>query len=139
MAEESTTPDLVEQLVRCMSVAYNRRDYDMLCKLVTPDVVYRPISTFAESEECRGPEEYFRFLEGFWEAWADDATWHLHTIRLYGDAVIGLHSSSGRAKTSGIEMSGGVFVLDRFRDGKIASIEDFTDRDDAIKAAEERG
>jgi len=30
MAEESTTPDLEEQPVAAMSVAYNRRDYDML-------------------------------------------------------------------------------------------------------------
>ncbi len=76
MPEQPTTPDLVE-LVRRVNEATNRREYDVLEGLVTPDVV------------------------------------------------------------SGIGVSGGVFGLYRLRDDKVASLEDFTDRDDAVKAAEE--
>jgi ketosteroid isomerase-like protein len=136
MPEEPTTPDLVE-LVRRVNEAANRREYDVLASLVTPDVVYRPIAAWAESEQCLGDVEFRRFFERFWDAWADDASWHLDTVRVYGDAVIALARFSGHARASGIEVSGGVFGLYRFRDGKVASLEDFTDRDDAVRAAEE--
>jgi ketosteroid isomerase-like protein len=138
MREEPTTPDLVE-LVRRMNDAGSRRDYDVMMSFVTPDFVFHPIATFAEAVEYRGRDAYLRFIEGWWEAWADEATWNLETTRIFGDAVVALSRFSGRAKASGVEVSGGVFSVYRFRDGKIASIEQFTDRDAAVRAAEERG
>jgi ketosteroid isomerase-like protein len=137
MPEESTTPDL--ELVRRITDANNRREYDEVASMVAPDVIYRPTTTFAESEECRDRDEFRRFLEGFWDPWTGDSGWSLDTIRVYGDAVVALGRFSGRAKASGVEVSGGVFAVYRFRDGKVASIEDFTDRDAAVRAAEERG
>jgi ketosteroid isomerase-like protein len=101
------------------------------------DIVYRPITAWAESEECRGREAYLRFSERFLETWADDSTWTEDTLRVDGGSMVGLWRFSGRAKASGVEVSGGVFSVDRFRDGKIASIEDVTDRDAAVRAAEQ--
>src|SRR5271166_3285883 len=106
MPEESTTPDPVE-LVRRLNEAFNSRDFDVMASLVTADIVYRPITEWAESEECRGREAYRRFVERFWEAWANDAAWTEDTLRVHGDCVVGLFRFSGRAKASGIEVSGG--------------------------------
>jgi len=137
MSDESATLDPVE-LVRRFNEAMYRHDSDVELDLLAADVVYRPIATFPESEERRGRDGYRRFREGLEEAWAAGSSWHLDTIRPYGDAVIALYKFSGRAQASGIEVSGGVFQVYRFRDGKIASIEDFADRDDAVRAAGEQ-
>ncbi len=134
MAEEGTTPDPVE-LVRRLTEAFSSRNFDGLANLVTTDIVYRPITTWVDSGECRGRDEYRRFAERFWEAWADDAAWIEDTFRVYGDCVIGLFRFSGRAKASGVEVSGGCFAVYRFRDGQIASVDDFTDHGEALRAA----
>ena len=74
------------------------------------------------------------FMAEWREAWADDFAMHPETIREYGDAVLALSRFTGHAKASGIEISGGLFTVYRFRDGRIAQIEDFTDRAQALKA-----
>jgi ketosteroid isomerase-like protein len=122
-------------LVERFCDAWSRRDFDGALSVLSSDVVYRPIASFAEVEECRGHDAVRRFFDGFWEAWADDAVWRLDTTRVYGGAVIALSRFTGHARTSGAEVTGGVFQVFRFRDGKIAQIEDFTDRAQALAAA----
>jgi ketosteroid isomerase-like protein len=77
-----------------------------------------------------------RFMNEFFDTWTDDACWHMDTARVHGDALIVLLRFTGHAKASGIDMSGGVFQVLRFRKGRITRMEDFTDRADALKAAE---
>jgi ketosteroid isomerase-like protein len=131
---EDTTPALVE-LVRRLNDAWNRRDVDAWLSCLAPDVVYRPIPTFTDSQERRGLGAMRRFMEEFYDAWADDFTSQAESIREYGDAVISLFRFNGHAKSSGVEVSGGVFQVFRFREGQIARLEDFTDRAEALKAA----
>jgi ketosteroid isomerase-like protein len=136
MPAESTTPDPVE-LVRRFNDAWNRRDVDAFLSLVVPDVVYRPITTWPEPQERRGSDEVRRFfIHDSLDAWTEDFTSEPRTIREHGTAVIALLRFSGHAMASGIEIGGGVFRVFRFRDGQIAWIEDFTDRDEARAAAE---
>ena len=134
MAEESTTPDPVE-LLRRANEAFNRRDVDAWLSFYSPDVVFRPVRTFTDSQERRGHRAMRRFMEEWYDAWADDYSTQVESIREYGDVVIALLRFTGHAKASGIEVAGGVFEVYRFRDGKIASVEDFTDRAEALKAA----
>jgi ketosteroid isomerase-like protein len=135
MSEESTTPHLVE-LVRRSHEAGGQRDADAICALLAPDCVYRPIATFTDSQVRRGPDEVRQFLVEWWDAWAEDATWRLDTTRAYGDALVCLTRFSGRARASGLETVGGVFQVFRFRGGRVSQIEDFTDGQAAIAAAE---
>jgi ketosteroid isomerase-like protein len=50
--------------------------------------------------------------------------------------VIALLRFTGHARASGVEVAGGTVEVFRFRDGKIASVEDFTDHAEALAAAE---
>jgi ketosteroid isomerase-like protein len=134
MSGESSQSDHVA-LVERFCDAWGRRDLDGALSVLSPDVVYRPIASFAEVEERRGHDGIRRFWEGFWEAWADDAVWRLDTTRVYGAAVVSLSRFSGHARASGAEVTGGVFQVFRFRAGRIAQIEDFTDRAAALEAA----
>jgi ketosteroid isomerase-like protein len=114
MLDEGTISDRV-QLVRRLNGASTSRDYEVAMSVVTPDIVFRPIAAFAEAEECRGRDAYRRFIEGWWDASTDDATWKLETTRTFGDALVALFRFPGRAKASGVEVSGGVFSVYRFR------------------------
>ena len=133
MADEAATLDLVE-IVRRASEAFNRRDLDAWLSFYSPDIVFRPVPTFTDSQERRGLGAMRRFMEEWYDAWADDYTTQVESIREYGDVVIALLRFTGHAKASGVEVAGGVFEVYRFRDGKIASVEDFTDRAEALKA-----
>jgi ketosteroid isomerase-like protein len=134
MAEESTTPDLVE-LVRRSNDAFNRRDGDAWLSLFSPDIVYRPVSTFTDSQERRGIGAMRRFMDEFFDAWDDDFTCLAESIRDYGDVVIAVVRLAGHAKASRVEVAGGIFQVFRFREGQIVRTEDFTDRAEALKAA----
>jgi ketosteroid isomerase-like protein len=138
MPEDSTSADLSE-LVRRFAEAYNRSDFDALSSLLSPDVVYRPLATFTETQECRGLDECRRFFEGFLEVWADDFAARVDTTRVYGDTVIARVAFTGHARASGVEVSGRTFSMFRFHDCLLTRIEDFVDRDDALKALEASG
>ena len=137
MPEESTTSDLVE-LVQRFSEALGRRDADAAIRLLALDFVYRPIATFTDSQE-RGVDEFRGFMVDWWDTWAEDANWQPDTVRAYGEAVVALLRFSGHARASGAEMTGGLFEVFRFQDGRIRQIEDFTNSPDAIAAAEGPG
>jgi ketosteroid isomerase-like protein len=134
VSQENANPDLVE-LVRRFNDAWNRQDVDAFVSVVAPDVVYRPIVTWPEPQERRGSDEVCRFfIADFADTWTRDFTSRPETIREHGDGVIALLRFTGHARASGVEIGGGVFQVYRFRDGRIAQIEDFTDRAEALKA-----
>jgi ketosteroid isomerase-like protein len=133
MPKDSMSAEI--ELVRRFNKVYVTRDPGAF-DLLTEDFVYRPIATFTESGEHRGRDAFRRFTSDWWETWDDGATWELESIRRFGDSLVALLRFRGRARASGFETVGGVFQVFRFREGAIASIEDFTDKDEAIAVAE---
>jgi ketosteroid isomerase-like protein len=133
-ADEPATRDLAA-LARQAYDAYNRRDFDELVRMYSSDIVYRPIANFTDNRERRGRADVLRFFEEFMEAWAEDFTTNLDTLRVYGDFVVARVVFRGHAAASGVEITERMFILSRFRDGQIVRIEDFTNRDDALRAA----
>ncbi len=126
-------------VVRRANDAFNRRDVDAWLSFYSPDIVYRPVPTFTDSRERQGLGAMRRWMEEWLDAWADDYTTRAESVREYGDVVIALLRFTGHAKASGVEVAGGIFEVYRFREGKIASVEDFTDRAAALKAAGVQG
>ena len=122
------------EAVRRVIETFGRGDFDAVLDLLSFDFVYQPIATFTEVRERRGFEEFRRFNAEFREVWDDDFVMYPETIREYGEGVIALTRFTGHARASGAEISGGVFQVYRFREGQIVRLEDFTDRDDALKA-----
>ena len=102
--------------------------------LLSPDLIYRPVANFTESGTCRGLDEFRRFLESFYEAWADDFTITATSVRDYGDAVIARVQFSGHARASGVVSPWRAFSVFWLRDGLITRIEDYADRAEALKA-----
>jgi ketosteroid isomerase-like protein len=99
----------------------------------SPDVVYRPIAIWADSQECRGLDELRRFHENIAEMFAglrvDNESYHD-----YGDAVSVRVEFSGAARASGVPIAGKVFVVYWLRDDVIVRVEDYTERVEVVKA-----
>jgi ketosteroid isomerase-like protein len=96
MAEESGAPDRLES-VRGLADAWNRRDVDEWLSFFSPDVVYRPVPYFTDSQERRGLDAMRQWMSEWFDAWAEDFTSQVESIREYGDAVILLVFDVGRA------------------------------------------
>src|SRR4051794_10397197 len=105
-------------LVRSAYAAWNRGDVDDWLSALSPDIVFRPVPTFTDSQERRGLDAMRRWMEEWHDAWADDYTTEAESIREYRDVVIALVRFTGHAKASGVEVAGGIFEVYRFREGK---------------------
>ncbi len=111
------------------------RDWSRL-ELLAEDVIYRPIAEITESAEYRGRDGFRRYMEDFFESeWVQDLTLDVTEVRDYGDAVIARVQLTGRGSASDLPFGARVFVVMNFRQGQIVRIEDFLDRDDAVRAA----
>jgi hypothetical protein len=45
------------------------------------DVVYHPLASFTENEECRGLDALRHWVDGWRETWSDDFIEHVTSIR----------------------------------------------------------
>lgn len=82
-----------------------------------------------------GLRRYFRDWYGAWE----DLEYHLDELIDAGEQVISAVSNSARGRASGAEVCFTQFAVWTFRDGKIARVQWFGSRDDALAAAGEPG
>ena len=99
-----------------------------------PEVVWKPPFRSAD-EGYRGPEGIRRALDELVEAIED---WRITVEDVFeaGERrVLVTGSSHVRGKGSGVTFDQRVFSVITFRDGKIAQVEDFTERSQALEAA----
>src|SRR5271168_5005412 len=80
MAEEPAMCDLVE-IVRLANDAFNRRDVDAWLSFLSPDNVYRPVPTFTDNQERQGLAAMRRWMEEWYDAWAEDYATQAESIR----------------------------------------------------------
>lgn len=112
-----------------------RGDWSRL-ELLAEDVVYRPIAEITEAGEYHGRDGFRRYMEQFLEAdWAKDLAFEGTSFRTFGNAVVVRVELSGRGRTSDLGFAARVFEVLTFRDGRIVRVEDFTDREEALKVA----
>jgi ketosteroid isomerase-like protein len=112
-----------------------RRDWSQL-ELLSDNVVYRPLAEVTETGEYYGRDGFRHYMEGFLESdWAEDFTFDGTSFREHGDAVIVRIEMRGKGRASGIDFSARIFEVLTFKDGEIVRVEDFLDRDDAVRAA----
>lgn len=105
-------------------------------ELLAPGVVYSPIAEITETGDYHGREGFRAYMEGFFDGeWAGDLSVEALSYREYGDAVIARLAISVRGRTSGLELAGRVYQVFTFENGEIVRIEDFLEREDALRAA----
>jgi ketosteroid isomerase-like protein len=134
VSEESTTPD-VQESVRRIIEALNRRDFDAALSLYAPDVVVE-LLTVVEGGPLIGHEAMRKFWEDLTESFEDFEFDGEHLHDLGGGLTFGVLVQRGRPHGSDAVVEARVGVVAIWRDGRIARATMYQDVDEARAAAE---
>ena len=114
---------------------WKRRDFDALDEVAVEDFEFLPaIATAVEGGAVRGKEgsrQFFAGLDETWESFNIDAD----EFREVGDRVVIDGHVRARGRGSGVDIEQPLVMVVWFRDGKVARIQSFLDRDQANEAA----
>ena len=124
------------EVVRAFLDAYNRGELDAVFELCTPDVEgYPDASVFLEPEPRIGPAALKAFLEELASAWAKPPRYVItEAVTVGNDRVLVRGDWRGRGAASAIESGSEWSIVWTIRDGQIARIAWFSDRNEALEA-----
>jgi ketosteroid isomerase-like protein len=133
MAEESTTPDLVERLQR-LADAINARDFDVGVGFYTPDVVFNPRTGVVGALQGRGA------IRGFFEEWFgayEEFEVEFEEVREFDHGLtFGVFLMRGRLPGTTGWVSDRYAFVSTWVDGLVEKQTNYTDSDEARAAAE---
>jgi ketosteroid isomerase-like protein len=121
--------------VQRLAPAFNRRDLTAFLDLLAPDVEWVPILAVLEGRVYRGHEEIRRWIEDLATDW-DFFEVYYDELRDLGDQVLALGGGRARGRVSGVELGDqpATWLMD-VAEGKIARMQTYTDREEALAAA----
>ena len=96
-----------------------------------PNCEYRPVE---EIDTIRGHEALIEWTERWLEPWSSFRA-EVEEIIDGGELVVAQVSTSGRGRTSGVEIRQRFFHVFELRDGRIVREREYLDRDSALEAA----
>lgn len=133
---EDADPDRADVMAVERFLELGRTNDPTRLDLLADDVVYRPIAEVTEAGEYRGRDGYRGYMDDFFEGdWADNLTYDVEEVEPLGHAVMTRVKLSGVGHASELPFGARVFIVFTLRDGEIVRIEDFLDRDEAVRAA----
>jgi ketosteroid isomerase-like protein len=110
--------------------ALRRRDTEAMAARLHPDVVWQGVT---QDLVCHGPDEVIAaFLNGY------DANQHIDSLELFGtdrNIVLGVRGSGLGDIADGV-IGDEIYNVFTIEDGRITRIEDYLERDDALRAAD---
>jgi ketosteroid isomerase-like protein len=121
-------------LVRSAIDAYNRRDVEALCELMTPDVDLRPPVFALTGRAYVGHEGIAEWLRDVEESFASAQIVPIE-LRDLGDRVLALTEFQVEGHESRLELGSQLGLVCAIRDGRIASWCGFFNHAEAISAA----
>ena len=122
--------DVIRELTRM----WNAGDVDSVSDLYTEDAEIRTGPHWPEHSTYRG-REAIRETSAEWASMWDKLQIEVDELEEYGDRLVAVGAWRMRGAASGIDGSMSIFIMFTFRDGKIAVLEWFADRDSAVAAA----
>jgi ketosteroid isomerase-like protein len=123
-----------EETLRRAVDAFNRRDRAALLALCAPDLVNIPPREWPESSPVVGREAVWEFYVQGNEPWEESV---LSVVELTdaGDKVVAHIRGEMRGRASGVGVPWSFWGVVTFRNGEVAHVEWFADRDDALGRA----
>jgi ketosteroid isomerase-like protein len=117
--------------------AVNERDFQRAMDHYADDVilVVPPAESAPEPGTFEGKEAVGRWFGSWFQSFDRDYRFELDESRMIGDQVFIHARHGGRGRTSGIEVMGELSYLYRVRDGKVARVEIYPTRQEALEAA----
>jgi ketosteroid isomerase-like protein len=125
------------ELVRRGSEAFERGDYATAFATWDPDVAWDTTHFEAWPDDAvyQGRDEVIRFLQEEWVGgWASYEP-RMEGIFNAGDQVVVFWNQRMVGRESGIEVEGQAATVCTVRDGLVTRIDNYTDRDEAMRAA----
>jgi uncharacterized protein (TIGR02246 family) len=122
------------EVIRELARRWNAGDIDGVLELYTDDAVMLSGADWPEQTTWRGREGIRSNIEE-WRAVWESAELEIRRMETFGDRVVAEGAWNTRGRTSGFSGSMPVCTLCTVRHGKIASVEWFTDYDQALAAA----
>jgi ketosteroid isomerase-like protein len=115
--------------------ALQRGDVAWLQEMSTPDVVMVQPPEVPDAKSYEGRAGVIEMLEDWPTEWEDFRVDLIEIIDVSDDVVVSVMRQRGRGRHSGIEMDFQVFFVNHARDGKLARMEIFFSREQALNAA----
>jgi ketosteroid isomerase-like protein len=124
------------QVVRDQFAATNERDFPRAMSLYAEDVelVVHP-DAFIERGTFKGRHAVGQWFGNWFKTFEPGYHFDVEEARDLGDVVLLVASHRGHGRTSGLEVHGRTGYLYRVRDGKIARVEIYPGRAEAVEAA----
>jgi ketosteroid isomerase-like protein len=122
-----------EPIVRAID-AFNRRDVEAMRPYMRKDVVWVEDPRYPGAETYHGYEGVARSLAKWFDTWAELRTETVETIGA-GDTWLLTSRVEGRGEGSEVPVTADSFSVYELRDGLVARVRLFGDRDEALAAA----
>jgi ketosteroid isomerase-like protein len=124
------------ELVRDQFAAVNERDFPRAMSLYADDVVLTVAAdAFLEAGTFEGREAVGEWFGNWFRTFQPDYHFELEEARDLGHAVLIVASHRGHGRTSGAEVRGKTAYLYGVRGGKVARVELYARREEALEAA----
>jgi ketosteroid isomerase-like protein len=114
--------------------ALQRGDLTWFEDMTTPDLVMVQPPEVPDAKIYEGPNAIVEAMEDWPTQWEDFRMDLIEIIDVSEDVVVSVTRHRGRGRESGIEMDFEVFYVQRGRDGKLARLEMFFSREQALDA-----
>jgi ketosteroid isomerase-like protein len=121
-------------LIHELTAKWNSGDVDGVVHFYTDDAEIRTGPHWPEQETYRGREAITATSKDWASLW-DRLQIEVDELEEYGDKLVAIGAWRMRGAASGIDGEMAIFIVFTFRDGKIAVLEWFEDRDTAVAAA----
>ena len=121
-------------LIRKLTAMWNSGDVDSVSDLYTEDAEIRTGPHWPEVTTYRG-REAIRATSAEWASMWETLQIEIDSLEEYGDRLVATGAWRMRGAASGVGGEMPIFIAFTFRDGKIAVLEWFADRDTAVAAA----
>jgi ketosteroid isomerase-like protein len=128
----SSNTDLIRKLIETT----NAGELEAVVDLYTEDAEIRTGPHWPEVTVYRGRDE-IRRTSAEWASMWDELQVELDSMEEYGDRMVVTGAWRMRGAASGIDGELPIFIVFTFREGRIAVLEWFEDRDTAVAAAVE--
>jgi ketosteroid isomerase-like protein len=124
------------EIVGSAFLALADRGFDGLAEFLHPEINWRAMEGAPDDiGEMLGTEAACRYVEDWFETFDDFTTIPEELIDAGEGCVVGVLHVLGRAKLSGITTELRYAALFTLRDGKVARIREYADRQEALDAA----
>jgi ketosteroid isomerase-like protein len=123
------------EVVRAYFDAWNRRDLDLMEKVLAPEVQWRRSADFPEGRTLTGRESLMDFARSMFEVFAETPIDVRECIEIVPEEVLVVGASRFLGDRSGVQTEAHWVRIYSVRDGTVSRVRPYPSREEALRAA----